>query len=84
MSTARNARSSEHDLEHDLRPRSQSTKKGENHVDKLLAVYEEIIRAASDDQILAHLTNFLTDVKDLELAVQQIAQKAKERATQPQ
>ncbi len=53
-------------------------------MDKLLAVYEEIIRAASDDQILAHLTNFLTDVKDLELAVQQIAQKAKERATQPQ
>jgi hypothetical protein len=53
-------------------------------MNELLAVYAEIVKAATDDQILQHLTNFLTDAKDLEVAVKAVIDQAKQRAAAQQ
>lgn len=51
---------------------------------ELLNVYTELIKAATDDQILQHLTNFLTDAKDVETAIASVIAQAKQRAAAQQ
>lgn len=53
-------------------------------MNELLAVYTEIIKAATDDQVLQHLTNFLTDAKDVEMAIAAVVAQAKQRAAAQQ
>ncbi len=49
---------------------------------ELLALYEEVIKAASDDQILPHLTNLVQDAAAMANAVAGVLDQARTKATQ--
>jgi len=47
---------------------------------ELLALYEAILKAATDDKIGQHLANLLTDANDLAAATKAVIEQAKARA----
>lgn len=49
---------------------------------ELLALYEEIVKAATDDQIGKHLANLVTDAQDLAAATKAVIEQARARAAQ--
>lgn len=51
---------------------------------ELLALYTELVKAATDDKIAEHLQNFLTDAADLAAATKAVIEQARARAGQPQ
>ncbi len=48
-------------------------------MDQLLALYTELVKGASDDQIVTHLTNLVQDAAALADAVKTIVDQAKAR-----
>ncbi len=53
-------------------------------MDQLLAVYTEIIRAASDDQIVTHLSNLVEDAAVLTKSIETVVAQARARTGQPE
>jgi hypothetical protein len=49
---------------------------------ELLALYEEIIKAATDDKIATHIANLVTDAQDLAAATKAVIEQARARAAQ--
>lgn len=47
---------------------------------ELLALYEEIVKAASDDQIAKHLENLVNDAAQLAAATKAVVDNARARA----
>ena len=52
-------------------------------MEQLLALYTELVRGATDDKIVEHLTNLVTDAAALSEAIKNIVDQARARTGQP-
>ena len=50
---------------------------------ELLDLYTEIVKAATDDQVAQHLSNFWTDAQNLAAATKAVVEQARARAATP-